>query len=184
MSNSIGDEHANDLLLQKCSKCNEIKPCSAFSKDKSKKNGIMWACKLCVKIYRKQSKKKIAEKKAAYLTKIAEQKQGQRQLKQLSRRQRRRARLVLRFCVGQRRLRPRRVRFCHYCVRSRQILSLAIGDFLHRLPGRKVLTRCVALSSADCKGERESVCVCVCVCLCEQGLSVSYEDAGGMGQRA
>jgi len=50
-------------------------------------------------------------------------------------------------------------------VRSRQILSLAIGDFLHRLPGRKVLTRCVALSSADCKGERERERVCVCVCV-------------------
>lgn len=46
---------------KKCSKCNRTKILAAFSKDKTRKDGVQATCKTCVKQYRQENAEKIAE---------------------------------------------------------------------------------------------------------------------------
>lgn len=55
-----------EAITKKCSKCGEVKSLSAFSKDKSCKDGLYPQCKGCRKAYRKANAGKIAEYNKTY----------------------------------------------------------------------------------------------------------------------
>jgi len=52
--------------MQTCSKCNEVKPFTAFNKDKHRKCGYKGKCRLCVKLYYKANRDSILAKCEEY----------------------------------------------------------------------------------------------------------------------
>lgn len=54
-------------MKKKCYKCNCIKNIKSFSKDKSRKDGFSYRCKLCDMKYRKANKKVISEYQKEYI---------------------------------------------------------------------------------------------------------------------
>lgn len=68
---SGGYSAMNEIILSKrCTKCQEIKTLSAFSKDKSKKDDLQCACKSCrakqKRIYYKKNRNSILKKQKSY----------------------------------------------------------------------------------------------------------------------
>lgn len=54
---------AEQIITKKCSKCKEIKPLSEFYKNRSKKDGYHFDCKICQKHYRQTDKGKKVQKR-------------------------------------------------------------------------------------------------------------------------
>ena len=58
--------------FKRCSKCEEVKSVSEFSKDRRSKDGYKSRCKECAKRYREENKEKIAERGRRYYDKNKE----------------------------------------------------------------------------------------------------------------
>ena len=73
MSDMLNDSTSSAALQQKCcNKCGETRPCAAFSKDKTSRDGLQTHCKQCDARYRNENADKLREGKARYRSENAD----------------------------------------------------------------------------------------------------------------